>query len=569
MTYSNSYYQPKLFELGYTDEKRPDFAWLNDDSKLFLQRGYLLEGTTALDRIRFIAEHAERKLGIEGYADKFYYYMGRGYFSLSSPIWSNFGLDRGLPISCFGSYIGDSIHEIMVTTAEVGMMSKIGGGTSAYFGDIRPRGSAIKNNGKSDGSFNFSKLFDTVIDVISQGTSRKGQFAGYIDIEHGDIDEWLDIHTEGNPIQLMYYGVCVGHDWLESMKAGDPYKRQLWAKILQRKTETGIPYLFFKDNANAGRPDVYKDKNMTVHASNLCTEIMLPSNEDESFVCCLSSMNLLYFDEWKDTDAPEVLTYFLDVVMSEFIEKSAEIPFLDRANRFATRHRALGLGVLGWHSYLQANNIAFDSFEAMQKNNLIFKTLQEKTLKASKELAQRFGEPELLKGYGRRNTTLMSIAPTKSSSFILGSVSPSVEPFKSNYYVKDLAKIKTVYKNPFLEKLLQEKGLDTEETWESILLNDGSVQHLAELTEHEKEVFKTFSEISQLSVIQQAAQRQKHIDQGQSINIMVHPATPARDLNQLYLTAEELGIKSIYYQYSMSAAQVFNRNLLSCSSCEG
>ena len=548
---------------------RPDFAWLNEDSRLFLQRGYLLEGTTALDRIRYIAEHAERKLGIEGYADKFYHYMARGYFSLSSPIWSNFGLDRGLPISCFGSYIGDSIHEIMETTAEVGMMSKIGGGTSGYFGDIRPRGSAIKNNGKSDGSFNFSKLFDTVIDVISQGTSRKGQFAGYIDIEHGDIDEWLDIHTEGNPIQLMYYGVCVGHDWLESMKSGDPYKRQLWAKLLQRKTETGIPYLFFKDNANAGRPDVYKDKNMTVHASNLCTEIMLPSSSDESFVCCLSSMNLLYFDEWKDTDAPEVLTYFLDMVMSEFIEKSNEIPFLHRANRFARRHRALGLGVLGWHSYLQANNIAFDSFQAMQKNNEVFRTLQEKTLKASQELAKRFGEPEILKGYGRRNTTLMSIAPTKSSSFILGSVSPSVEPFKSNYYVKDLAKIKTVYKNPFLEKLLKEKGLDNEEIWESILHNDGSVQHLAQLTDEEKEVFKTFSEISQLSVIQQAAQRQKYIDQGQSINIMVHPATPAKDLNQLYLTAEELGLKSIYYQYSMSAAQVFNRNLLSCSSCEG
>ena len=548
---------------------RPDFAWLNKDSRLFLERGYLLKGTTALDRIRYIAEHAERKLGIEGYADKFFHYMARGYFSLSSPIWSNFGLDRGLPISCFGSYIGDSIHEIMETTAEVGMMSKIGGGTSGYFGDIRPRGSSIRNNGKSDGSFNFSKLFDTVIDVISQGTSRKGQFAGYIDIEHGDINEWLDIHTEGNPIQLMYYGVCVGHEWLESMKAGDPYKRQLWAKLLQRKTETGIPYLFFKDNANAGLPDVYKDKNMTVHASNLCTEIMLPSSSDESFVCCLSSMNLLYFDEWKDTDAPEVLTYFLDVVMSEFIEKSNEIPFLHRANKFARRHRALGLGVLGWHSYLQANNIAFDSFQAMQKNNEIFRTLQEKTLKASKELAQRFGEPEILKGYGRRNTTLMSIAPTKSSSFILGSVSPSVEPFKSNYYVKDLAKIKTIYKNPFLEKLLKEKGLDNEEIWESILHNDGSVQHLTQLTDEEKEIFKTFSEISQLSVIQQAAQRQKYIDQGQSINIMVHPATPAKDLNQLYLTAEELGLKSIYYQYSMSAAQVFNRNLLSCSSCEG
>lgn len=555
--------------MTYSNPQRPDFHWLNDDSRLFLQRGYLLEGTTALERIRYIAEHAERKLGIEGFADKFYHYMARGYFSLSSPIWSNFGLDRGLPISCFGSYIGDSIHEIMTTTAEVGMMSKIGGGTSAYFGDIRPRGSVIKNNGKSDGSFNFSKLFDTIIDVISQGTSRKGQFAGYIDIEHGDIEEWLDIHTEGNPIQLMYYGVCVGHDWLESMKAGDPFKRQLWAKLLQRKTETGIPYLFFKDNANAGRPDVYKDKNMTIHASNLCTEIMLPSNSEESFVCCLSSMNLLYFDEWKDTDAPEVLTYFLDVVMSEFIEKSKDIPYLHRANRFATRHRALGLGVLGWHSYLQANNIAFDSFEAMQRNNLIFKTLQQKTLKASQELAARFGEPEILKGYGRRNTTLMSIAPTKSSSFILGSVSPSVEPFKSNYYVKDLAKIKTTYKNPFLVKLLQEKGLDQEEIWESILHNDGSVQHLEQLSEHEKEVFKTFSEISQLSVIQQAAQRQQYIDQGQSINVMIHPATPAKDLNQLYLTAEELGLKSIYYQFSMSAAQVFNRNLLSCSSCEG
>ncbi|MDP8079154.1 ribonucleoside-diphosphate reductase subunit alpha [Phocoenobacter skyensis] len=555
--------------MTYFNTERPDFEWLNDDSRLFLQRGYLLEGTTALERIRYIADHAEQKLKIKGFGDKFYHYMARGYFSLSSPIWSNFGLDRGLPISCFGSYIGDSIADIMSTVAEVGMMSKTGGGTSAYFGDIRPRGSNISNNGKSDGSFNFSKLFDTTIDVISQGTSRKGQFAGYIDIEHADIEEWLDIHTEGNPIQLMYYGVCVGHEWLESMKAGDPYKRQMWARILQRKTETGIPYLFFKDNANAGRPDVYKDKNMNIHASNLCTEIMLPSNSEESFVCCLSSMNLLYFDEWKDTDAPEVLTYFLDAVMSEFIEKSATVPFLDKANRFAKRHRALGLGVLGWHSYLQANHIAFDSFEAMQKNNEIFQVLQQKTFKASQELAEYFGEPEILQGYGRRNTTLMSIAPTKSSSFILGSVSPSVEPFKSNYYVKDLAKIKMVYKNPFLEKLLQEKGLDNEKVWESILVNDGSVQHLTELSEHEKEVFKTFSEISQLSVIQQAAQRQTYIDQGQSINLMVHPNTPARDLNQLYLTAEELGVKSIYYQYSMSAAQVFNRNLLSCSSCEG
>ena len=555
--------------MTHAETTRPDFAWLNEDSRLFLQRGYLLDGTTPEARIRAIAEHAGNILQDDTFAERFHHYMARGYYSLSSPIWSNFGLSRGLPISCFGSYIGDSIYDIMRTTAEVGMMSKIGGGTSAYFGAIRPRGSDISNNGKSDGSFNFSKLFDTIIDVISQGTSRKGQFAGYIDIDHGDIDEWLDIHTEGNPIQLMYYGVCISNAWLDAMKAGDPEKRRVWAKVLQRKAETGIPYLFFKDNANAGRPDVYKDRDMTVYASNLCTEIMLPASDEESFVCCLSSMNLLYFDEWKHTDAPELLTQFLDAVMSEFIEKSAEIPFLDRAHRFAKRHRALGLGVLGWHSYLQANRIAFDSFAAMQKNNEIFQLLQQKTLAASKALAAKFGEPELLQGYGRRNTTLLSIAPTKSSSFILGSVSPSVEPFKSNYHVKDLAKIKTTYKNPFLVELLEEKGLNTEKTWESILLNDGSVQHLAALNDEEKEIFKTFAEISQLAVIQQAAQRQKYIDQGQSINVMIHPETPTRDINQLYLTAAELGLKSIYYQHSMSAAQRFNRNLLNCSSCEG
>ena len=555
--------------MTHTDTHRPDFAWLNADSRLFLERGYLLEGTTPEARIRAIADHAADILQDKEFADKFYRYMARGYFSLSSPVWSNFGLSRGLPISCFGSYIGDSIYDILKTTAEVGMMSKIGGGTSAYFGDIRPRGSAISNNGKSDGSFNFSKLFDTIIDVISQGTSRKGQFAGYIDIDHGDIEEWLEIHSEGNPIQLMYYGVCISHDWLEAMKAGDADKRRIWAKVLQRRAESGIPYLFFKDNANAGRPEVYKTLDLPVYASNLCTEIMLPASEEESFVCCLSSMNLLHYDEWKDTDAVETLTRFLDAVMSEFIDKSASVPFLERAHRFAKRHRALGLGVLGWHSYLQAHRIPFDSFAAMQKNNEIFKLLHEKTLAASKALAAQFGEPEILKGYGRRNTTLMSIAPTKSSSFILGGVSPSVEPFKSNYHIKDLAKIKTTYKNPYLIELLREKGLDNDKTWESILLNDGSVQHLDGLTEQEKDVFKTFSEISQLAVIQQAAQRQQYIDQGQSINVMIHPDTPTKDVNQLYLTAAELGLKSLYYQHSINAAQRFNRNLLNCSSCEG
>nr|DAN44755.1 MAG TPA: ribonucleotide-diphosphate reductase subunit alpha [Caudoviricetes sp.] len=1350
-----------------TNVNRPDFAWLNESSRIFLHRGYLLEGTEPEDRVRYIAGHAEKLLDYPGFADKFYHYMARGYYSLASPIWSNFGLDRGLPISCvtgdtwintnnggkqakdivvgdmvlthknryrpvtkviptkdkddiyrlkvsleidelyitgnhpvltqegwvkvedldinkhlvavnneilkndkdhvidenvvvandgieyysilslektdrvedvydftveedhsfscagvivhncFGSYIGDSIYDIMSTTAEVGMMSKTGGGTSGYFGAIRPRGALIKDNGHSDGSFNFAKLFDTVIDVISQGTcyeegtevltsngfkdfrdvkkgedklaqvdtfgkisftehyelieedysgvmyqfkgkkkdslidisvtpnhrmvieqqggntngkvgkywpgvteivkaedlklgtwnkmyvsgesaydgpdlsfadrfriafqadgrkdgpnrkirfrfvksrkidrllviceqlglkpevsenadgvteisvpyieelkkedfswvdisrisrkwcyefinelslwdgttsengfrvyhttskinadiaqtigsmaflrtrlsvlkredegkqdlyrvgfgyigwvkgdsietvkkeytgkvycatvrtgilmvrrngrilqcgnSRKGQFAGYIDIEHPDIEEWLDIHKEGNPIQLMYYGVCIGDQWLQEMKDGDKEKRRIWAKVLQRKAESGIPYLFFKDNVNNQKPDVYKDKDMTIYASNLCvsgdttiltkeyghtpiaehvgeyvtvwngeewspnvqlvktgenqqlylvklsngreikctgyhkwfvkndyskdpvvmntlelqhgfkldkwslpimegtleledaytngfytgdgcyfkganliylyhqkkalrphitgniineafstsadritlrmkglrdkffvpnheytiksrlewlagyldadgtiyrndaneqivatsinedflievqdmlstlgvhsklklmhdervswlplndgsgdygeflskrcyrliisstesqklldlgikfhrlfiekrlpnrsayryvsvesvwelaekedtyccneplrhrvifngvntgncSEIALPSSLEESFVCCLSSMNALYFDEWKETDAVETMTYFLDAVMEEFIQKSKSIPMMEKAHRFASRHRAIGIGVLGWHSYLQYKHTPFESFQAMQLNNELFKTIQERSYAASREMATRYGEPEVLKGYGRRHTCLQSVAPTKSSSFILGGVSPSVEPIRSNYYIKDLAKIKTTYRNPLLTKVLQEKGLDNEATWQSILVNDGSVQHLEGLSDEDKEVFKTWQEISQLTIIQQAAQRQKYIDQGQSINILVHPDTPTKDINQLYLTAHELGMKSIYYQFSMSAAQKFNRALLNtCTTCE-
>ena len=550
-------------------KRREGFDWLNEDSKLFLRRGYLLENVKPKDRIKQIAKTAESILKIHGFAEKFYYYMYKGYFSLSSPIWSNYGLTRGLPISCFGSYIGDSVNDIMFTTSEVGVMSKVGGGTSAYFGHIRPRGAKITNNGKSDGSFNFTKLFDTVIDVISQGTARKGQFAGYIDIEHDDIDEWLNIHTEGNPIQLMYYGVCIGRKWFDEMKSGDVKKRKIWAKVLQRKIETGIPYIFFKDNVNDNTVDIYKDKNMKIYCSNLCTEICLPSNNEESFVCCLSSMNLLHYDEWKDTDAVETLVYFLDSVLSEFIEKSSKIDFLKRANRFAKNHRAIGLGVLGWHSYLQSKMIPFDSFEAMQINSEIFKSIKEQSYKASKKLFYMFGECEMTKGYNRRNTTLLSIAPTKSSSFILGSVSPSIEPIKSNYYIKDLAKIKSVHKNPFLLNLLKTKNKNISKIWDSILLHNGSVQHLDFLSDNEKEVFKTFNEISQLVIIQQAAQRQQFICQGQSINLMIHPDTPIKDLNKLYIAAEELGLKSLYYQFSMNAAQKFNRDLLSCKSCEG
>jgi ribonucleoside-diphosphate reductase alpha chain len=552
-----------------TSTERPPFYWLNEESRRFLSRDYLLPGVSAEQRIRQIADYAEGILGIEGFGDKFYEYMARGWYSLATPVWTNFGLHRGLPISCYGSLIEDDSASILFTASEVGMMTKLGGGTSAYFGKLRPRGAPIRDNGYSNGSFSFAKLFDRMIEVFSQGSTRRGQCAAYIDIEHPDLEEWLWIQREGCDIQLLYWGVCVGNDWLQQMKDGDAEKRRLWAKVLQARSEVGIPYIFFKDNANNSAPEVYKQLGKRIYASNLCTEIMLPASADESFVCCLSSLNLLHYDEWKDTDAVETMVFFLDAVMEDFIRRVEGIPFMQRAYNFAVRHRALGLGVLGWHSLLQSKRIPIESMDAYRLNVEVFRTIRDRAYDASMDLARRFGEPEYLKGTGRRNATLLAIAPTKSSSFILGQVSPSIEPFMSNYHVKDLAKVKTTFKNPYLQQLLRERGKDTDEVWQSIAAHDGSVQHLDFLSDEERDTFKTFSEISQMTLVQQAAQRQAYIDQGQSLNLMIHPETPVRDINLLVLRAAELGIKSLYYQYSVNAAQEFNRELLlSCRVCE-
>ena len=559
--------EPALDEVNQQHEE--PFYWLNEDSRAFLDDGYLIEGVTAEERVREIAERAEEILDDDGFADKFYDYMSRGFYSLASPVWSNFGLDRGLPISCFGSYMEDNMESILYTQAEVGEMTKLGGGTSGYFGEIRPRGSPITNNGKSNGSYSFTELFDTIINVVSQGETRRGQFAGYIDVEHDDLDEWLNIKTEGDPVQDIYYGVIIGDDWFRAMVDGDEEKRETWAEIIEARINIGVPYIIFRDNMNEGKPQVYKDKGYEINASNLCTEIALPATPDESFVCCLSSMNALHYDEWKDTDAVETLTRFLDAVMEEFIQEAEGTQFMDRPVRFAKRHRAIGIGVLGWHSYLQSEMIPFDSMEAMEKNEAIFRTIKERSYEESRRLADEFGEPEVLEGYGRRNATTMSVAPTKSSSVILGQVSPSIEPLKSNYFVRDGAKLKSTQKNRFLEAILKQRGRDEREVWDSIAQNDGSVQHLDCLTDEEKEVFKTFAEIPQMAIINQAAQRQKHIDQAQSLNVSIDPGeVSVKEINQLYIEAWKKGVKSLYYQHSVNAAQKFSRDILECKACE-
>lgn len=544
------------------------FYWLNNHSRIFLERGYLEEGTTPEQRIKQIANNAENILRIEGFAKKFEDYMSRGFYSLSTPCWTNFGNKRGLPVSCFGSYIPDTMQGILEKTAEIGIMSKMGGGTSAYFGDLRPRGAKISVGGESSGPVHFMELFDTVSEVISQGSARRGSFAGYLSVDHPDIEEFLQIRGEGHAIQNMSIGVTISDKWMKDLISGDSNKRKIWSKILKKKFETGFPYIFFSDTINNNAPKIYKDKNIKIHASNLCSEICLSSSETESFVCVLSSINLLHWDEIKETDAIETLIYFLDSVNQEFINKTDGMKFMEAANKFAKNQRALGLGVLGWHSLLQSKMIPFESMEAKLLNTSIWKTIRSRTDKATEELAQLLGEPELLKGYGRRNVTTLAVAPTTSSSFILGQVSPSIEPENSCYYVKKLAKGSFTYKNPYLKILLKEKEKDDDEIWKSILIRGGSVQHLDFLTDHEKNVFRTFGEISQKEIAIQAAIRQKYIDQSQSLNIMIPLNTKPKDVSDLLIFAWESGIKTIYYQRGFSPSQELNRSILTCASCE-
>jgi ribonucleoside-diphosphate reductase alpha chain len=534
-------------------------------SQQFLDRDYLLPGQTLDARVDIICNTAEKLLGIPGFAARFKENIKKGWYSLSTPIWSNFGTTRGLPISCFGSNIEDTIESILYTQAEVGAMTKYGGGTSAFFGKLRPRGAKIQENGESSGAVHFMQLFDNIINVVSQGKTRRGNFAAYLPVDHADIEEFLTIRSEGSPLQDISAGVTVPDYWMEEMIAGDVAKRKIWAKVLESRANTGYPYIMYSGNANKNKPTWYKD--MEITHSNLCTEIFEPDNEEESFVCDLASMNILHFDAWKNTDAVELLTFFLDAVATEFIQKASKIMFLERAARFAERHRAIGIGWLGWHSYLQSKMIPFESMEAKQLNILVAQTIQKQAQAASGALAQIFGEPEVLKGHGRRNATLQAIAPTKSSAFILGQVSEGIEPHRSNFYIKDLAKGKFTIKNPHLEALLEKRGWNTQEIWDSILRQAGSVQHLAMLTPEEKAVFKTFSEISPKEVIIQAGARQRFIDQGQSINLMIHPSMPIKDVNALYILAWELGVKSLYYQISVNAAQEFSRSLMDCVSC--
>ena len=553
-----------------------DYIWYNDVSKQFLARDYLLPGWTLDRRVQHMSATSEQYARetaivadpkrVEGLAGRIAHAISRGWWSFSTPVWTNFGAQRGLPISCFGSFVGDSIASMMTCLAETGMMSKLGGGTSAYFGSVRPRGSVIRDNGFASGPMHYLQMWETLISTVTQGSTRNANMAVWMDVEHPAILDFLDIRTDHYPLQKLHSGICVGDDWLRNVRASEQ-KLDILAKVVTQRNNTGEPYIMFRDTVNRNTVDVYKDKKMSIHGSNLCTEIALPCNEEESFVCCLSSLNAAHYDEWKDTDTVGDMVMFLDTVMTDFIKRCDNMPHMQRALAFARRHRALGIGVLGWHTLLQRKNLTWGSMEAARLNVNLFRQINQQAHAASRQMAIDFGEPEVLAGYGRRHTTLTAVAPTMSSATILGQVSKGIEPRLDNYHIVDTDKLKYTFRNQELMSVLKRHNMDTLTVWDSILHNQGSVQHLGFLTEHEREVFKTMSEISPMDLVTQAAQRQPYIDQGQSLNLFIHPSIASKDKVSLIMKAWEMGVKSLYYQFSENASQAFSANILQCSSC--
>ena len=550
------------------------FEWLTDDARTFLNRGYI-QDISAEERYRQIADRVEELTFMEGISDKIYEYSSKQYLSFSSPILSNFGTNKGLPISCNFGVVDDTLNSILHGMYEMGILAKHGAGTAKNLSAIRPYGEPYGKDktGISEGLIAWAGEYSNIIAKVSQGGMRRGFLTVYCSVEHPEIDWFLNIGANGDEripgysIKNITTGVTIPRGWIESMKSGDKEKREIYAKILKRRSEIGFPYILFEDNCDDQKPQVYIDKDMKIFTSNICTEVIEYCDTEKEFTCCLMSLNLAKFDEWPD-DLVFTANIILDAVISEYINKASGIPGFEKAVKFASEHRAIGVGVLGFHTYLQKNSIPFGSIESYQVNNRIFKHIREESDRASEFMAKRWGEPEMLKGYGHRNTTRVAIAPTKSTSFIMGNVSPSIEPIKSNYHEKTLAKIQTTYKNPELREVLKSHGKDDRETWQSILDRNGSIQHLEFLSDHERDVFKTFSEVSQVDIIKLAAQRQKYIDQGQSINLMIHPQTSPKDVSNLILMAHEEGIKTLYYQYSINAAQRFNEDLMTCSACE-
>ena len=558
-------------------ERGKDYPEFFDDVALStISKGYLMPGETPKKAYRRVANAVAERLERPDLANKFFKYIWNGWIGLASPVLSNTGTNRGLPISCFGIDTPDSIRGIGLTNAELMRLTSYGGGVGISLSRIRGRGESITGNGKSEGIVPWAKIYDSTIIATNQGAVRRGAASVNLDINHTDIKEYLQIRRpKGDPNRQclnLHQAVIVDDKFMQRLQDRDSEAMSLWLEILKSRVETGEPYIMFKDNVNKDNPLAYRMNNLDVSMTNICTEITLHTDEEHSFICCLSSLNLAKYDEWKNTDCVEIATYFLDGVMEEFIQKTNGKDSMIRTHRSAKKGRALGLGVMGWHTFLQQKGLAFNSIGATAWTHTIFSDIKQKAEAASRKLAVEYGEPLWCKGTGMRNTHLLAVAPTVSNSRI-NSCSAGIEPHPANIYVFNGAKGTFIVKNPELEKLLEEKGYNTTRVWDQIMADNGSVMGLSGdiLNESEKEIFMTFPEINQLALVQQAATRQKYIDQTQSLNLAFDPTDSPRWINQVHMEAWKLGVKTLYYLRTDSVIKgdLGSRTTEDCLSCDG
>ena len=537
--------------------------------------GYLVGDESPRDAYNRVCNTVAKRLGKPELAKIFFEYIWNGWLCLASPVLSNTGSDRGLPISCFGIDVGDSIYEIGNKNLEMMLLAKHGGGVGIGVNMIRPAGANITGNGTSDGVVPFCKIYDSTILATNQGSVRRGAASVNINIDHPDFEEWLEIREPKGDVNRqslnLHQCAVVGDKFMRRLEAGDTEARKKWGKLLQKRKATGEPYILFKGNTNKQNPKAYKDNALKVHMTNICSEITLHTDENHSFVCCLSSLNLAKYDEWKNTNIIYDSIWFLDGVLEEFIQRAKYRKGFENSVRSAEKGRALGLGVLGWHTYLQEKGLPFEGLLAQYETRRIFSQIKIESERASMALADVYGEPLWCVGTGFRNTHLRAIAPTVSNSKLSGNVSPGIEPWAANVFTEQSAKGTFIRKNPTLVKVLEKAKINTKETWDKILADGGSVQDIKELDDDTKEVFKTFKEINQLELVRQAGIRQQYIDQSVSLNLAFPAVANPKWINQVHLDAWKKGIKTLYYMRTESVLRgdIASKAMEDCVACDG
>ena len=537
--------------------------------------GYLLGTESPKDAYNRVCTTVAARLDKPEMAETFFSYIWNGWLCLASPVLSNTGTDRGLPISCFGIDVADSIIDIGQKNLEMMLLAKHGGGVGIGINQIRPAGANIKGNGTSDGVVPFCKIYDSTILATNQGSVRRGAASVNINIEHADFDEWIEIREPKGDVNRqslnLHQCAVIGDKFMRRLENGDSQARSKWGKLLQKRKATGEPYILFKGNTNKNNPPAYKNNALKVHMTNICSEITLHTDENHSFICCLSSLNLAKYDEWKNTNIIYDSIWFLDGVLEEFIQKSKYRKGFENSVRSAEKGRALGLGVLGWHTYLQERGLPFEGLLSQYETRKIFSQIKIESERASMALADAYGEPLWCVGTGMRNTHLRAIAPTVSNSKLSGNVSPGIEPWAANIFTEQSAKGTFIRKNPTLEAILESKKINTKEIWEKILADGGSVQDLKELDDNTKEVFKTFKELNQLELVRQAGIRQQYIDQSVSLNLAFPSEATPKWINKVHMDAWRKGVKTLYYMRTESVLRgdIASTAMDDCVACDG